>query len=128
MNEPVWLSKIALLLVHRQQMDLFGGPAGIRDEGLLDSALARPVNLIAYGNPTLIEMAAAYAFGIVKNHPFLDGNKRTGFLAAAIFLERNGMRVHADQGQVIASMRMLAAGTLDEKGFAAWLADYADWF
>lgn len=79
MTEPVWLSKVALLIIHQQQMNLFGGPAGIRDEGLLDSALARPVNLRAYGAPTLIEMAAAYAAGIVQNHPFLDGNKRTGF-------------------------------------------------
>jgi death-on-curing protein len=123
-NEPVWLSKPALLLIHRQQMDIFGGPAGIRDEGLLDSALTRPVNLIAYGSPTLVEMAAAYAIGIVKNHPFIDGNKRTGFLAAAIFLDRNGMQIHADQGQVIAAMLALAAGTLDEKGFATWLGDY----
>ena len=105
-------------------MDLFGGPAGVRDEGLLNSALARPVNLLAYGAPTLVEMAAAYAFGIVKNHPFLDGNKRTGFLAAAIFLERNGIGIQADQGQVIASMLALAEGTIDEKGFAAWLADH----
>jgi death on curing protein len=125
-NEPVWLSKIALLLIHRQQMDLFGGPAGVRDEGLLNSALARPVNLLAYGAPTLVEMAAAYAFGIVKNHPFLDGNKRTGFLAAAIFLERNGIRIRADQGQVVASVLALAAGTIDEKGFAAWLADHTE--
>jgi death on curing protein len=123
-SEPVWLSKSALLLIHRDQMDVFGGPAGIRDEGLLDSALARPANLHGYRTPTLIEMAAAYVVGIVRNHPFLDGNKRTGFLAGAIFLERNGLRIQADQGQVIAAMLALAAGTLDEKGFAAWLADY----
>ena len=126
MNQPVWLSKVALLLIHRQQMDLFGGPSGVRDEGLLDSALARPVNLLTYKAPSLVEMAAAYAFGIVKNHPFLDGNKRTGFLAAVTFLERNGIRIQADQGQVIASILALAAGMIDEKGFAAWLADHTE--
>ena len=124
MNEPIWLSKAALLLVHRQQVDLFGGIHGIRDEGLLDSALARPLNLLAYGAPDLIQLAAAYAAGIVKNHPFLDGNKRTGFLAATIFLERNGVTIRADQGQVIVAMLRLADGTLDDKGFAAWLSDH----
>ena len=111
-------------MVHRQQIDLFGGIHGIRDEGLLDSALARPLNLLAYGTPNLVQLAAAYGAGIVKNHPFLDGNKRTGFLAAAIFLELNSVRIQADQGQVIVAMLALADGSLDDKGFATWLADH----
>jgi len=125
-NEPVWLSKAALRLVHRQQIDLFGGIQGVRDEGLLDSALARPLNLLAYGTPNLIQLAAASGAGVVKNHPFLDGNKRTGFLAAAMFLERNGARIQADQGQVIVAMLAVADGTLDDKGFAAWLTDHTE--
>ena len=90
MKRPVWLLKETVLALHERLLADFGGSAGLRDEGLLDSALARPENLFAYGTPTVFELAASYAFGLVKNHPFIDGNKRVGFAAALVFLEING--------------------------------------
>ena len=99
----------------------FGGSSGIRDEGLLDSALGRPQNLFAYGKPVLFDLAASYAFGLVKNHPFIDGNKRTGFIVAATFLELNGIRFGATEVDAALRTFALAAGEMTEAAFAAWL-------
>ena len=98
-----------------------GGLAGLRDEGLLESALATPQDLFAYGSPTLPEMSGSYAAGIIRNHPFLDGNKRTGFMIAATFLELNGLSFIAPEEAVVEKTLALAAGQLKEAGYAAWL-------
>ena len=98
-----------------------GGLAGVRDEGLLESALGKPLNLIAYGSPALPELAASYAAGIILNHPFMDGNKRTGFLVAVTFLELNGLEFVASEESVVKNTVALAAGELKESGYAAWL-------
>jgi death-on-curing protein len=125
MKEPVWVLREVVLILHEQSLVQFGGGAGIRDEGLLDSALGRPGNLLAYGKPTLFELAASYAFGLVKNHPFIDGNKRTGFIVAIVFLELNGLRFTA--GEVDATIRTLAlaAGEMSEHAYAAWLKEHS---
>ncbi|MDL5054792.1 type II toxin-antitoxin system death-on-curing family toxin [Oscillatoria laete-virens NRMC-F 0139] len=121
MKEPVWVLREVVFMSHEQSLAEFGGAAGIRDEGLLDSALNKPQNLFAYEKPTLFEMAASYAFGIVKNHPFIDGNKRTGFVVAVTFLQINGWRLEA--GEVDATLRTLAlaAGEMSEAAYAEWL-------
>ena len=99
----------------------YGGITGVRDEHLLDSALARPQQLLAYGKPNMTDMVAAYAAGIVKNLPFLDGNKRTGFMLGAGFLERNGFEFHATEAEAALRTLALAAGKMSEKAYAAWL-------
>ena len=121
MKEPVWLNRIDCLAIHEMMLAQHGGLAGVRDEGLLESALAKPQNLFAYGSPILADLAASYAAGIIHNHPFLDGNKRTGFLMAATFLELNGMVFAATEESVVETTLMLAAGDLKEAGYAAWL-------
>lgn len=99
-----------------------GGLAGVRDEGLLESALSKPQNLFAYSSPTLTEMAASYAAGIILNHPFLDGNKRTGFMLAATFLEVNGMELTANEESVIEMTLGLASGKMQPAVYAEWLS------
>ena len=121
MKEPHWLTRSECLLLHDMMVEQYGGCSGIRDEGLLDSALARPQQLHHYGKPTMPEMAAAYAAGIVKNHPFLDGNKRTGFMMGAGFLERNGYEFFASEVEVVLRTLALAAGEMTETDYAAWL-------
>lgn len=121
MKRPVWVLPGTVLALHEQLLAAFGGSGGIRDEGLLDSALARPQNLLAYGQPSLFELAASYAFGLVKNHPFVDGNKRTGFAVAVLFLELNGYRFQAREADATVQTLALAAGELEEAGFAQWL-------
>ena len=116
-----WVDKSALLLLHAESLAEHGGRAGLRDEGLLDSALARPLNLVAYGEPDLADLAAAYAFGLAKNHPFVDGNKRAAFLGAGLFLALNGFRLRASQVDATQAMLALAAGELSEEAFARWL-------
>ncbi|MBR0654162.1 type II toxin-antitoxin system death-on-curing family toxin [Plastoroseomonas arctica] len=124
MTTPTWLRREIILLLHAEGLNEHGGLAGIRDEGLFDSALARPENLHAYGGETdLFRLAAAYAFGLARNHPFADGNKRAAFIAAVTFLEFNGMATNLDEGEAIAATMDLAAGDLPEEGFAAWLRD-----
>jgi death on curing protein len=123
-TEPDWLEPDILLLLHREALAVHGGADGLRDPGLLDSALARPRNLHAYGEADPIVLAAAYASGIVRNHPFVDGNKRAGFIAAVIFLEINGIATDLPEAEAIAAMLDLAAGDLPEAGFAAWLRDH----
>jgi death-on-curing protein len=117
----VWINRHALLLLHGESLVLHGGAPGIRDAGLLDSALSRPVNLVAYGSPDVFDCAAAYAFGLAKNHPFIDGNKRAGFLGAGMFLRLNGHRLTATQQDATLTMLGLAASDLPEAEFAAWL-------
>ena len=99
----------------------FGGLPGVRDEGLLESAIMRPQQQFAYGHPTIFELAAAYASGVIKNHPFLDGNKRAGFVAAALFLEYNGHSFQAPEADVVLQTLALAAGEINESEYAAWL-------
>ena len=123
MKEPHWLPLEVILAMHEALLDRFGGLAGIRDEGLLDSALNRPRHLFLYGKPSLCELAAAYALGIVKNHPFLDGNKRTGFMAAYTFLRINNHAFHSSEEMVVLQTRALAAGEISESDYAAWLKD-----
>ena len=121
MKTPVWVLRETVFTLHEQSLTEFGGAGGIRDEGLLDSALAKPENLFAYGKPTIFELAASYGFGLVKNHPFIDGNKRAGFIVAVLFLELNGYRFQATEADAAVRTLALAAGELSEKEFAAWL-------
>jgi death-on-curing protein len=121
MKEPYWLGREECLALHEMMVAQYGGTTGLRDEGLLESALGKPQNLFAYGNPTMADLAASYASGIVKNHPFLDGNKRTGFMMGAGFLERNGYEFFADEADAAIRTLALAAGEMTEKAYAAWL-------
>jgi len=121
MKEPIWIDTADVHAFHQELLTMFGGLAGVRDEGLLDSALSRPQHLFAYEKADLFELAAAYALGIVKNHPFLDGNKRSGFMAAALFLEVNGLRFDAPEEEVVLQTIALAAGELDQSANADWL-------
>ncbi|MGO8699113.1 MAG: type II toxin-antitoxin system death-on-curing family toxin [Limisphaerales bacterium] len=121
MKEPVWLDRTVCLAIHDMMLAQHGGLAGLRDGGLLGSALAKPQNLFVYGSPMLPEMAGSYAAGIIRNHPFLDGNKRTGFMVAATFLELNGLTFVAPEEAVVAKTLALAAGRLPEAGYAGWL-------
>jgi death on curing protein len=121
-NEPWrWLAADVLLAVHEEQLAEHGGAAGVRDLGLFESALARPQNQAAYGNPDAADLAAAYGVGLAKNHPFIDGNKRTAFVAVELFLAINGLQLVADDAACVMTMLAVAAGSLDEPGFAAWL-------
>lgn len=121
MKEPAWIDTNDCLSFHEEMLARFGGLAGVRDPGLLDSALNRPRHLFAYGKPSLYQLAAAYAAGIIKNHPFIDGNKRAGFMAAALFLEINGRTFSAPEEEVVIRTRALAAGRIGERAYAAWL-------
>ena len=124
--EPRWISKKALLLLHEESLADFGGARGLRDDGLLESALARPQNAYAYKpESTIAELAASYAFGLAKNHAFVDGNKRAAFLSIGLFLAINGYRLKADQVDAIQTMLSVASGQLNEEGLAAWIAPNA---
>ena len=116
-----WINRQALVLLHDESLAIHGGGAGLRDEGLFESALARPDNLAAYGSPDVFECAAAYAFGLARNHPFVDGNKRVAFLASGVFLRINGYRLNVSQAEAIEAVLSLAAGDLSESAYAAWL-------
>lgn len=123
MTEPVWLLKPVVLAVHSLLITRFDGSEGLRDEGLLDSALARPVNLSHYENCTeRPRLAASYASGIIQNHPFFDGNKRTGFLCPYMFLDLNGMTLKADEVTATTMTLALASSEIDEADYALWLA------
>ena len=123
MNEPVWLDRDDCLGIHDMMLSQHGGLAGIRDEGMLLSALAKPKNHFADGSESLTDMAASYAAGIVLNHPFLDGNKRTGFMLAATFLELNGLKLTATEEDVVRETLALASGDSTETHYAAWLKE-----
>ena len=125
MNQPYWFSREEVLALHEMLLADFGGGSGVRDETMLGSALARPQQLHTYGSPSYAELAASYAYGLVRNHPFVDGNKRTGFVLAVAFLERNGIPFKATEVDSVLRTLALAAGELDEVGYAAWLAENA---
>ena len=117
----VWIERSVIYALHDQLLAEHGGPPGIRDEDLVESALARPQHQAAYGEPDACALAAAYADAIVRNHPFADGNKRTAFMAAYVFLARNGYQLNASEQEASHAMLALAAGDLDETAFAEWL-------
>ena len=122
MTDPVWVSQAVVLALHERLIAEFGGEYGLRDIGLLESALARPLHLRTHARPTLTELAASYAYGLVMNHPFVDGDKRIGFTTAVLFLEINGCAFTAGQVDAVIQTLALAAGALSESGYAAWLA------
>jgi death-on-curing protein len=117
----VWLLPQTLLAVHDEQLEEHGGPRGVRDTTLFESALARPENLLHYGNPDAADLAAAYGFGIARNHPFVDGNKRTAFVAVELFLALNGFDLIANDADCVITMLKVAAGDMTELDFAAWI-------
>jgi len=123
-RDPIWIDKRDVLAIHEQLLGLHGGAPGIRDEGMLESALARPLQQFAYASPDIVDMAAAYTTGVVRNHPFIDGNKRTGFVVGTLFLEMNGLTFTASEAEAAQAVLELAAGTIDEAGFAAFLRDH----
>ncbi len=121
----VWLTRAVLLAVHDEQIAEHGGAPGIRDSGLLDSAIARPRNHAEYATPALPELGALYALAIARNHPFVDGNKRTAFVALETFLALNGLELAASDADATITMMEMAAGRLDEAGFIAWVTQHA---
>jgi death on curing protein len=120
MREPVWIPRDMVLAVHLRQLSEHGGGEGVRDSGLLDSALQRPQNKFAYEQPDLFDLAAAYAFGLARNHPFVDGNKRTALVASFLFLYANGFKVTCTQEERVVRFLALAAGNLEEAALADW--------
>ena len=124
MDDPIWIEPELVTAIHTSQLATHGGADGVRDPGLLASALARPRHRFAYEDPTpdVPALAASYAFGIAKNHAFVDGNKRTAFVVCALFLERNGYQLTVDADERYRAMLALAAGEWDEPTFADWLA------
>ena len=123
MKEPFWVQRSVVLIAHDESLAAHGGASGVRDMGLLESALARPQNQFAYGETDVAALAAAYAFGIIRNHPFVDGNKRTAFMTAVLFLERNGLRFVSSEVDATLKTLSLAASEIDEAEFAAWLRE-----
>jgi death-on-curing protein len=120
----VWLDPAVIDAIHSEQLTEHGGAPGIRDRGLLESALARAQHLAAYAAPDAAARAAAYGFGLARNHPFVDGNKRTALVAVELFLELNGLTLEADDAACVLTMLQLAAGALDEDAFAAWIRSH----
>ncbi|WNJ91842.1 type II toxin-antitoxin system death-on-curing family toxin [Bosea sp. 685] len=123
MSEPLWLSVELIRDIHAEQLAIYGGPEGIRDLGLLASALARPINRFAYGETDMAALAAAYAFGLARNHPFVDGNKRAAFLAMMTFLRLNGIPFAPADAMAAAAILALAASEVDEGGLTRWIRD-----
>jgi death-on-curing protein len=119
-----WLDPEVVIAIHEAQLAEHGGGVGLRDAGLLESALARPRNLAAYGQPDAADLAAAYGHGLARNHPFIDGNKRTAFVATELFLHLHGRTLHASDADCVLTMLSLAAGELSEEAFAAWLRQH----
>jgi len=120
-----WVSEAVVIATHDEQLAEHGGAPGVRDLALLQSALARPKNLVAYGSPDIAALTAAYACGITKNHPFVDGNKRAGFMTGYVFMERNGLAFTASEAEAAQAVLELAAGSIDETGFALFLRDHS---
>ena len=120
-NGPAWLSKKLVLAMHAETLQQFGGTASLRDEGRLESALSRPQNRYAFSDPSLFELAAAYCHGIVRNHPFVDGNKRTGLLAARAFLFRNGDVFDPNEAEMVRVVERVASGEVSEEEPAQWV-------
>ena len=120
-KNPVWVQKNVVLALHDALLSEQGGQRGIRDEGLLDSALARPEQLLSYGDPNLFSLATAYINGILRNHPFIDGNKRTGFMTGYVFLTRNGKQLIAPEAEATQAIIDLASRKMTEEEFTKWL-------
>lgn len=123
--EPRFLTLDEVIAIHQMQLTAFGGASGVRDAGMLESAVDRPRNRWAYEQPPLPRLAAAYAFGIARNHPFVDGNKRAAFVAAYTFLGINGLEFTASEAEVVNVFLALAAGEIEEESLAMWFADNA---
>ena len=119
----VWLASAVLVAVHDEQLAEHGGPPGMRDVGLFESAVARPRQLARYGTPDAADLAAAYGFGLARNHPFIDGSTRTAFVAVELFLALNGIELLADDGACVMTMLAVASGAMDEAAFARWLRE-----
>jgi len=125
MKHWTWLQRDVVVAVHEAQLAEHGGGSGVRDAGLLESALSRPENLAAYGKPDVADLAAAYGYGISRNHAFIDGNKRTAFVAVELFLELNGFGLAADDAACVMIMLAVASGEIPEAEFAAWIRTHA---
>ncbi len=123
MSEPRWLALEEVIAAHERQLARFGGPPGIRDRGVLESALGRPQNKWNYGETDLAVLAAAYAFGIARNHAFVDGNKRAAFVSLVLFLRLNAVAFQPDKAQATVIIQDLAAGKVDEAGLTRWIKD-----
>jgi death-on-curing protein len=123
MDEPLWLTREIVVAIHDEQLTIHGGASGLRDEGMLESALQRPRNRWSYENGELPELAAAYAFGIARNHPFVDGNKRTSLLALYTFLGINDLDFVVPEAEAAAIILALAAGEVGEEGLTRWIRD-----
>ena len=126
MTDWVWIEVPVIYAIHEEQLAEHGGGLGLRDVGLLESALGRPKNAAAHGNPNVFQLAAAYGYGISRNHPFSDGNKRTAFVATELFLELNGSELSADDASCVMTMLAVAAGDIDEFAFANWLRSHSE--
>ncbi|WGD51719.1 type II toxin-antitoxin system death-on-curing family toxin [Bradyrhizobium sp. CB1650] len=126
MSEPFWLTRRMIIAIHDEQLAIHGGASGLRDEGMLDSALDRPKNKWSYESAELAELAAAYAFGIARNHPFVDGNKRTSLLALYTFLGVNGIDFVVPEAEAAAIILSLAAGEVSEQSLTRWIRDNWD--
>ena len=121
----VWISRKLILAVHDEVLAQYGGASGIRDEGLLESALARPINRAAYGEPNVAELAALYAIAIARNHPFVDGNKRAAFGAMTLFLSLNGLELEAPEVEAVEIMLKMAGHFIEDEEFTAWVVAHA---
>ena len=125
MTPCIWVPESVVMAIHDQQIAEHGGLDGVRDAGVIHSALARPQNLLAYGNPDLAALAAAYAFGLSRNHGFVDGNKRVAFVVAETFLNLNGVNLTATDEAVVTTMLAVAAGQMTEEALAEWFREHA---
>lgn len=125
MSEPRWITKAQVIRMHAEQLAVFGGPAGLRDEGMLESALGRPQNKWAFGETDYAALAAAYAFGIARNHPFVDGNKRVAFVLARVFLGLNGVRFDPPEAEAVVMVEGLAGSAVRDADFVAWLRKHS---
>ncbi|MBC7730398.1 MAG: type II toxin-antitoxin system death-on-curing family toxin [Bacteriovorax sp.] len=121
-----WIDRRLLVILHDESLAEHGGASGMRDAGLLESALARPLDLVAHGDPDVADLAAAYGVGLAKNHPFVNGNKRAAFLAVGLFLRLNGHRLKASQADATITMLGVAAGEINEADFAQWLRTHSE--
>ncbi|MDJ0533904.1 MAG: type II toxin-antitoxin system death-on-curing family toxin [Xenococcaceae cyanobacterium MO_207.B15] len=123
MQEPTWVTEKIVLAIHEDQLAQHGGSPGIRDKNLLGASLARPKHLFTYGNPTIFDLAAAYGYGLAKNHPFLDGNKRTAFMVMYTFLGLNNYWLEVAETEVVVKMESLTMDTENQESIALWLKD-----
>ncbi len=123
MQEPIWITEKIVLAIHEDQLAQHGGTLGIRDENLLGASIARPKHLFAYGNPTIFDLAAAYGYGLAKNHPFIDGNKRTAFMVMYTFLGLNNYWLEVTEMEVVVKIEGLAMGTETQEAIALWLSN-----